>query len=265
MAWADDIREYMTLDPQRVTETEPLENAAWLMSKHHVRHLPVIGEGRRVVGIVEDAQVFGRGRLVGAAWETYDERDKLAVVADVMRPSPLVSRARTALVDVLRALAESQEEAVIVVDAEHRPIGIFTMHDAMRGAMAVLPHDIQAKDLGSAQVLGVSREQNVGAALDTMLAHRIRHLVVVYDGKPWAVVSFRNLVEIGADRRPSTPLRELRPGVVETVAPSTSVHQVVDRMIAQKVGCLPIVGDDGELVGIVTRTDVLRSIITALD
>lgn len=259
----DEIRTYMTLDPHLVTEGEPLETAAWLMLRNHVRHLPVVGEASTLVGIVEDAFVFGKGRMVGTAWEPYDRRDKLAVVADVMRPSPLTSKPDAELIDVLRRLASSREEAVIVIDAKRRPIGIFTLHDAMRGAQTMIPQGLVASDVAVSSVIGVSREQTVGTALDTMRAHRVRHLVVMRGPRPHAVVSMRNLIEVGAAQRPTLPLRALELGMPETIGPTAPLHRAVDRMVDQKIGCLPIVGRDGTLSGLLTRTDLMRWLIAS--
>ncbi len=42
-----------------------------------------------------------------------------------------------------------------------------------------------------------------------------------------------------------------------TVRPSTPAYEAVALMLEQKIGALPVVGDDEQLVGIVTATDFL--------
>jgi acetoin utilization protein AcuB len=47
---------------------------------------------------------------------------------------------------------------------------------------------------------------------------------------------------------------------VMTVTPETLASEAVGRMLGQKVGALPVV-EDGRLVGILTRTDILRAFL----
>ncbi len=55
---------------------------------------------------------------------------------------------------------------------------------------------------------------------------------------------------------------------VVTVTPDTPVHEAMRTMTRHEVGGLPVVSDEGELVGIVTHIDVLRGLrshVTSLD
>lgn len=40
--------------------------------------------------------------------------------------------------------------------------------------------------------------------------------------------------------------------------PSTSIGSVADMMLHHKIHCLPVVSDDGTLVGILTSSDLIR-------
>ena len=52
-------------------------------------------------------------------------------------------------------------------------------------------------------------------------------------------------------------VRELMSNPVTTARPDDSVEDAARRMLAARVGLLPVVGDD-RVVGIVTETDLLR-------
>jgi CBS domain-containing protein len=47
---------------------------------------------------------------------------------------------------------------------------------------------------------------------------------------------------------------------VITVAPDASVHEVAEILLANRISALPVVGVDGELVGIVSEGDLIRRI-----
>jgi acetoin utilization protein AcuB len=45
-----------------------------------------------------------------------------------------------------------------------------------------------------------------------------------------------------------------------TALPSTEIRQIARVMLNEHVGAMPIVTELGELVGIITRTDILRTV-----
>lgn len=99
-----------------------------------------------------------------------------------------------------------------------------------------------------------------------------RHLVVV-DPKRRVVgiVSLRDLLEFSLARlrsgdadRSHTPLRsmavsDLMSRPVETIGPDEVLAAAANRMISHRIGCLPVVREDGVMVGIVTDADLLAA------
>ena len=61
----------------------------------------------------------------------------------------------------------------------------------------------------------------------------------------------------------SVRVKEIMTSPVVTVAPDISIAAVVEMMINKGIGCLPVV-DAQQLIGIVTKTDLLRC-LRALD
>lgn len=255
------ISSLMTRDPIAVRDDAPVETAGALMLRRHFRHLPVIDADGRVVGLADDAAVFARGEWVRGQWFVHDHRDRGLRVSDVARAAPIVLRADDPLSAAVEPMVRTGEDAAVIVDHDRRPIGILTAHDVVKASPSLLPRELDTRTLGRSAVLTVSRQQPVGAALDTMRAHVVRHLVVVDGERPWAVVSWRELQELDAEQRRSAKLTTLRPAAVETVPDGASLREVAERMVVQKVGCLPIVDVTGRLVGIVSRSDLLSLIL----
>jgi CBS domain-containing protein len=259
------VERLMTRDPVLVHDDAPIETAGALMLRRHFRHLPVVNRDGRLVGLVDDAAVFARGEWVSGKWRMHDRRDGGLRVADVLRPAPIVLRPGMSAAEALRPMVELGEDAAVIIDGERRPMGIFTAHDAVRSATSVLPPGLDTEDIGRHDVLTVETVQPVGAALDTMRAHSVRHLVVLgKDHRPWAVISWRELVELDADQRRTALLSSLRPGAVETVLKGASLQDVAEQMVVQKVGSLPVVDDHGRLVGLVSRSDLMVRMLGAL-
>jgi acetoin utilization protein AcuB len=116
-------------------------------------------------------------------------------------------------------------------------------------------------------------------ALDLMVDRGIRHLPVVdAEGRVVGVVSLDDLraalpVSVSLRAPLSAPERELardwRVGEVmthapETVTSETPLAEAADCMADRRIGCLPVVDDDGRLAGILSETDALRALATTL-
>jgi len=53
-------------------------------------------------------------------------------------------------------------------------------------------------------------------------------------------------------------IRKSTPTGLQTISPGQTVHEAIQLLCHHNIGALPVVDDDGELVGIVSERDVLR-------
>ena len=106
---------------------------------------------------------------------------------------------------------------------------------------------------------------------DVMSLGRIRHLPVVDNGKLVGIVSHRDLlanslsraIDFDAkDRRTflrSVDVSEAMSRNVITVQRQTPIDEAARHMLRHRVGCLPVVNEDGAPIGLVTETDLIRA------
>jgi acetoin utilization protein AcuB len=65
-------------------------------------------------------------------------------------------------------------------------------------------------------------------------------------------------------RLPSTPVSTAMGTPAIMVNPDAAIDTAASIMLERKIGALPVVGDDGRLVGIITETDLLRAFLRLL-
>jgi acetoin utilization protein AcuB len=110
-------------------------------------------------------------------------------------------------------------------------------------------------------VVSASPTMSVHDAIQLLDDSDIRHLPIVEDGKLVGIVSDRDL---RAYQR-SDELLQTRVGEIMQQEPlcmevGESLAAVIDVMLEYKIGALPVVGEERELVGIVSYIDVLRHV-----
>lgn len=128
---------------------------------------------------------------------------------------------------------------------------------------------MQVKDVMSTEVTVVDRNDDLSHVEDLMVANKLRHVPVVENGELVAIVSQRDLFKammsstMGYGEKAqkaylhSVRVKEIMTDPVVTVAPDTAVGEAAALMLNKGIGCLPVL-DGTQLVGIVTKTDLLR-------
>ena len=115
------IKKYMTTEVQTIGDEQPMSIAHRLMREQHIRHLPVLHQGK-VVGIVTDRDLH----LV----ETLDDVDPRKIaVSEAMTPDPYVVTPDASLEEVVATMAAKKYGSAVVSDHGH-VVGIFTTVDA---------------------------------------------------------------------------------------------------------------------------------------
>ena len=137
---------------------------------------------------------------------------------------------------------------------------------------------MNAEELMTPDPMTVDAHARVRDALQILQTLEIRHLPVVGDGNSLiGMVSDRDLrsakipytlpiERMGTIRELDEPITAIMSSDVLSIGPQTEVTEIIDLMLDNKVGALPVVEDaTGDLMGIVSYVDVLRRVRDAID
>ncbi|MBH8555852.1 CBS domain-containing protein [Nostocaceae cyanobacterium CENA357] len=128
------------------------------------------------------------------------------------------------------------------------------------GIKASIPHPPTARDLMSSPVRTIRPETTIAEAQRILLRYGHSGLSVVdAQGQLVGIISRRD-IDIALHHGFShAPVKGYMTTNVKTITPSTTLPQIESLMVTYDIGRLPVL-ENGQLVGLVTRTDVLREL-----
>ena len=128
---------------------------------------------------------------------------------------------------------------------------------------------MQVCEIMSKNIEVVDRNDNLRTVEERMATKQLRHLPVLEQGEVVGIVTQRDLFKatmssaMGYGEKAqqaylqSVRVKEIMVYPVVTVSQDISVAAAAEMMINKGIGCLPVV-DDHQLIGVVTKTDLLR-------
>jgi tRNA nucleotidyltransferase (CCA-adding enzyme) len=174
-------------------------------------------------------QVVARGRVpyldVGKALEPLGGGGHAGAGAVIVKGEP-VANVRGRLVQALHALCPTPTR----------------VRDLMSSPVRTVPPDMPLRQLG--------------VCLETWDHSGVP---VVRDGTMVGIVSRRDLDKARQDGRDDLPVSSCMGNRVETVTPDVPLDEALALMVTRDIGRLPVIRED-KLVGIISRTDVVRAI-----
>jgi CBS domain-containing protein len=125
---------------------------------------------------------------------------------------------------------------------------------------------MKIKDIMSAPVYVVSPDETVARARNLMLRHKIGRLVIINNNKPVGMVTKKDIVrrlnqaEPQWRRRPidDIPVSKVMTESLITIFPDATPRQLGELMTENNIGGLPVVNNNDEVIGIVTKWDLIK-------
>ena len=146
---------------------------------------------------------------------------------------------------------------------------------AVEAYQAMLPHDLErgplyhANQIMQPEVIAVGADDEVAHAWRVLVEHRIHQAPVLDAGQHLVgIVSERNLLTtLNVDHGEVRDVLRKRVSDVMTTpvvaaTPLTDIRRIARVMLERNVDGVPIVNDNGTLLGFVSRSDILNAIVT---
>jgi len=155
----------------------------------------------------------------------------------ILRREPVACDPETPLRTVLESMQRLGIGSMIAVDASHKPVGIFTLHDVLsRVTLPGLSLDTPLAQVMSKEPFTLPPHALVHEAALAMARHGFRHILVVENGRLKGLISEKDLFSLQRVglRQVSTAIRNAeRPECLQQSA--LDIRQLAHNMLAQGV------------------------------
>ncbi len=271
-----------------VTVNDTVEHARRMMLRHKTNYLLVVNDKGEVIGVVTKWGMLKAIGLKGPIWKRrMHDRYFIDYIMDTEVPRV---KADESIEQVALKMAEAKSEVAIVVDENNRPLGFITKDIIV---------DVYSKQFaGRAKVENVMTPGRVGIVHPHhSLYHAVKKMqtfyldaLTVYDGsRIIGVVSANRLPFVayedavtGVRSRRLIWVRKLVKGaarkgryvkvtpllVMDAMVPLRNVYvktsddvvKAIELMKEHNVDGIPVVDEEGKVVGVVTKTDIVREL-----
>lgn len=133
--------------------------------------------------------------------------------------------------------------------------------------------EVKVKDWMTTNVITTHRNTSISSAHQIMRENNIRRLPVVERDKLIGIITIGDVREASPSDATTLSIWELNylwaQLVVEkvmsrsvfTVTPDTPILDAAELLLEHKIGGLPVVDDDSNLVGVITESDIFRMLV----
>jgi CBS domain-containing protein len=135
----------------------------------------------------------------------------------------------------------------------------------------------RVKEIMTTNVVTISLDEKLDLVDEIMSNGDIRHMPVTKGGFVIGLLSQRDLLRAKLstvidfseeDRKElleATDVEKVMTHYVKFADPNEPIAHAAKRMLELKIGCLPVVGEEKELLGLITETDVMRYFVEIAD
>lgn len=115
---------------------------------------------------------------------------------------------------------------------------------------------VRISDIMSFPVITISPDSPMHEVRAIMASENIRGVMVTEDDQIQGIIVLWDLKKVKKERQWNSPVKAFMTRDITIISPTTSPAKAAQKMIEKDIGHLPVV-QNGKMIGIVTRTDIL--------
>lgn len=265
------VKDIMNREVFSVDKDQNIQDALKIMKKHKVSKLPVINTNsehvKELVGIMTEKDIarrLGSSRYGNLAPSHFH-------VSTVMTPNPVTVESTKSIGIAAKLMIENKIGGIPVVD-DGEIVGILTKTDFINTCKGRSFQEIQVADRMTPDPITVGPQDRLVHARRMIFDEDIGRLPVIEDDELEGIVTAKDIAHSMISFRKVVPdkykparirnllVEDVMTQNVKTITKTASIEEVSNTMVEDNISGMPVL-EDGNLAGLITKTDLLRLIV----
>ncbi len=259
------VAELMRRDFLALEKDTRLTDALEYMEDYKTSRIVVLSRGKPV-GIVTERDIMiklGSRRVNVPTSHIY--------LSSCMTINPITISQDAHVSEAADKMLKKHISSLPVVDESGSLVGLLTKEDFLKLCFEI--DDIPVERYMSRNPKTISPYARAVEARDILMRHDFSQLIVSERGYPLGLVSEMDIARAFAELREKVPwklidsriknvlVRDVMDRNLPKVRPDEPLSSAAKKMAEERARALAVVDDDGKVVGIITRTDMVRAVL----
>ncbi|OHE56593.1 MAG: hypothetical protein A2027_02175 [Thermodesulfovibrio sp. RBG_19FT_COMBO_41_18] len=240
-------RDVITLEPKEI-----LMSAVEKMNFNNVSCVVVV-EDKKPTGILTERDII---QIIG-----HNINLNVTRLVSVMKSPVIAISEEIDIPEAANLMVINSLRRLVVVDGEHNIIGIVTQTDIIKNlSIDSFISFKKAEQIMKRKIISLGRKDTVSAAVELMIKNHISCVLIIEDDKPVGIITERDITKSIAENNILNNLEGIMNFPVFTADKDINLYDATKLMEKNKLRSLVIVDSEGDVIGIVTKSDIIKNL-----
>jgi len=240
-------RDVITLEPKEI-----LMSAVEKMNFNNVSCVVVV-EDKKPTGILTERDII---QIIG-----HNINLNVTRLVSVMKSPVIAISEEIDIPEAANLMVINSLRRLVVVDGEHNIIGIVTQTDIIKNlSIDSFISFKKAEQIMKRKIISLGRKDTVSAAVELMIKNHISCVLIIEDDKPVGIITERDITKSIAENNILNNVEEIMNFPVFTADKDINLYDATKLMEKNKLRSLVIVDSEGDVIGIVTKSDIIKNL-----
>jgi diguanylate cyclase (GGDEF)-like protein/PAS domain S-box-containing protein len=240
-------RDVITLEPKEI-----LMSAVEKMNFNNVSCVVVV-EDKKPTGILTERDII---QIIG-----HNINLNVTRLVSVMKSPVIAVSEEIDIPEAANLMVINSLRRLVVVDGEHNIIGIVTQTDIIKNlSIDSFISFKKAEQIMKRKIISLGRKATVSAAVELMIKNHISCVLIIEDDKPVGIITERDITKSIAENNILNNVEGIMNFPVFTADKDINLYDATKLMEKNKLRSLVIVDSEGDVIGIVTKSDIIKNL-----
>jgi diguanylate cyclase (GGDEF)-like protein/PAS domain S-box-containing protein len=240
-------RDVITLEPKEI-----LMSAVEKMNFNNVSCVVVV-EDKKPTGILTERDII---QIIG-----HNINLNVTRLVSVMKSPVIAVSEEIDIPEAANLMVINSLRRLVVVDGEHNIIGIVTQTDIIKNlSIDSFISFKKAEQIMKRKIISLGRKDTVSAAVELMIKNHISCVLIIEDDKPVGIITERDITKSIAENNILNNVEGIMNFPVFTADKDINLYDATKLMEKNKLRSLVIVDSEGDVIGIVTKSDIIKNL-----